>query len=62
MTGAPTFKAETVSIDDPNCPFVLSFNVIATDTRAVQLRRAHITPLMGISVIERRISATNSLL
>jgi hypothetical protein len=50
-------KAETVSIDDPNCPFVLTFNVIATDTRAVQLGGRISRLLMSIAVIERRIGA-----
>jgi hypothetical protein len=50
-------KTETVSTDDPNCPFVLSFNVIATDTRAVQLGGRVSRLLMSISVIERHIGA-----
>ena len=50
-------KAEAVSMNDPNCPFVLSFNIIATDTRAVQLGGRISRLLMSISVIERRIGA-----
>ncbi|HEY2528368.1 MAG TPA: hypothetical protein VGJ20_10560 [Xanthobacteraceae bacterium] len=53
-------KAETVLTDDPNCPFVLSFNVIVTDTRAVQLGGRISRLLMSISVIERHIG-TDSL-
>ena len=50
-------KTGTVSVDDPNCPFVLSFNIIATDTRAVQLGGLISRLLMSISIVERHIGA-----
>jgi hypothetical protein len=47
------FSGREISLNDPSCDYVLTFNIIVTDTRAVKYAGQISRMLMSFSVIER---------